>query len=221
MNYFQLLYRFNNIYDSLLGREVDKKIILRKFRNAIPFQECKLLGVETMSLPYGKFNVSGLYDPDQDEQGKPPITIEIAFPKLKKKFTVNDSNLRREHWAELCIDLASVLGHEFMHLQQFRSRNFSWPRLYRSNNLNPSLREVEEYYGDPDEIGAYAFMAASEYCINKFSNSDQDSWLQDTHVHKTYNKFFTQDHPVMIKFVKLSHQYAKKLEKQYHATTFQ
>lgn len=219
MNYFQLLYQFNNIYDSLINKEVDKKVILRKFRKVIPFKECKLLGIETMSLPFGRFNVSGLYDPNQDELGKPPITVEIAFP-TNKNFKFDDKNLRREHWAELCIDLASVLGHEFVHLQQFRQRNFNWPRVYKSKNDSPSLREIEEYYGDSDEIGAYAFMAATEFCIDKFSKTDKKCWIEHTHAHKTYKKFFTQDHPVMLKFIKLSNQYAKKLEKQYHDTIF-
>lgn len=220
MNYFQLLQSLNKIYDQLYGQSVNHYTILRKLKRKIPFKECKIFAIETMSLPPGKFTVSGLYDPDQDEQGKPSVIIEIAFPK-KLFFTFDDENLRREHWAELCIDLASILGHEFMHMNQFRQRNFSWPRMFKSTDANPSLKEIQEYYGDPDEIGAYAFMAATEFCLNKFSDSEQKFCVENTHLYKTYNNVFNKHHPVVIKFVKLTTQYAKKLEKQYHATTFQ
>lgn len=220
MNYFQLLNSLNTIYDSLHGREFHRYQIIRKIKRQITFKECKILSIETLSLPPGKFNVSGLYDPDQDEQGKPSVIIEIAFPK-KQFFKFDDANLRREHWAELCIDLASILGHEFMHMNQFRRRNFNWPRMYKSTTDIPSVRDMEEYYGDPDEIGAYAFMAATEVCLNKFSNPSLKFNIEHTNLYKTYNNVFDNQHPVVLKFVKLTKQYAKKLEKQYHATTFE
>lgn len=220
MNYFQLLQKLNQIYDSLIHREVDKNYIIKRIKKSIPYKECKIFGIETLSLPYGKFNVSGLYDPDQDEQGKPSVFIEIAFPK-NKKFKFDNAHLRREHWAELCIDLASILGHEFMHADQFRKRNYNWPKMYESKNTDPSLKEIEEYYGDPDEIGAYAFMAATELCLNRFSRPKDKFCIEHTNLYKTYVKIFDEQHPIIIRFVKLSNRYVKKLEKQYHATTFQ
>lgn len=218
MNYFQLLQNLHKIYDKLSGSEVDSKKILKNIKKAVPFQECVFCSVETMSLPPGKFNVSGLYDPDQDEQGKPPITIEIAFPK-KANFIFDESDLRRDHWAELCIDLASTLGHEFIHLQQFRSRNYRWTRQYKSRNQNPKLKEVEEYYGDSDEIGAYAFMAAAELIINRSSGTLLE--ISDTNVYKTYTQYFDVRDPVIAKLSKLIDLYNKKLEKQYYATNFE
>ena len=219
MNYFQLLESLNNVYDVLDGKSVHRYTILRTIKRRIPFDECKIFSIETMSLPPGKFTVSGLYDPDQDEQGKPPVKIEIAFPK-RPFFIFDNNNLRREHWAELCIDLASILGHEFMHMNQFRQRNFNWSKVYKSKNTIPSARDIEEYYGDPDEIGAYAFMAATELCLNKFGNPKLKFGIKNTNLYKTYNNIFGDDHPVIVKFSKLTSQYTKKLEKQYHATTF-
>lgn len=218
MNYFQLLQSLHQIYDKLSDQTVESNKIFKSIKRAIPFKECVFCSVETLSLPSGRFNVSGLYDPDQDEQGKPPITIEIAFPK-KAKFTFNESDLRRDHWAELCIDLASTLGHEFVHLHQFRSRNYRWTRQYKSTNTDLSLREAEEYYGDSDEIGAYAFMAAAELIINRSSGSMLQ--IEDTNVYKTYTKFFRVTDPVIAKLSKLINLYNKRLEKQYYATTFQ
>ena len=218
MNYFQLLERLNDLYDLFEGQEIDCATIVKKIKRRVPFKECKFFAIETMSLPYGKFNVSGLYDPNQDEQGKPSILIEIAFPKTKT-LRFDNENLRREHWAELCIDLASILGHEFMHVNQFRKRQFEWPRAYKSMNPNLNQQEIENYYGDPDEIGAYAFMAAAEVCLENFSSKKKKD-VTKTSVYRTYTKVFNKQDPVVSKFVKLTNQYTKRLEKQYHATTF-
>jgi len=218
MNYFQLVNRLNDLYDRFENREVDSATILKRIKRTVKFRECKFFAIETLSLPYGKFTVSGLYDPYQDEQGKPSILIEIAFP-FTRSFRFDNDNLRREHWAELCIDLASILGHEFMHLNQFRKRQFEWPRAYKSNNKNINQQEIENYYGDPDEIGAYAFMAATEICLNKFSYHKKAT-ATNTALYQTYRKFFTKQDPVILKFLKLTEQYTKRLEKQYHATTF-
>lgn len=218
MNYFQLLQSLHKVYEKLSDKKVGSKQILKYIKKAVPFQECVFCSVETLSLPHGKFNVSGLYDPDQDEQGKPSITIEIAFPK-KENFIFDESDLRRDHWAELCIDLASTLGHEFVHLEQFRNRNFRWTRQYKSHNQNLKIKEAEEYYGDSDEIGAYAFMAAAELVINRSSGTFIE--ISDTGVYKTYTQFFDTQDPVINKLSKLIDLYNKRLEKQYYATNFE
>lgn len=219
MNYFQLLKQFYDLYDDMCNREVSRPVIMKKIKSAVPFKECVIFSVETMSLPPGKFNVSGLYDPDQDEQGKPPITIEIAFPK-KHKFQFDELHLHREHWAELCIDLASTLGHEFIHLNQFRKRNFNWPKIFKSKNKNLKIKEMQEYYGDKDELEAYAFMAAVELILDRIYESGNVVDPESTAVYKIYTTAFGLEDPVVKKLVKLINSYAKKLEKQYHETTF-
>lgn len=219
MNYFQLLKQFYDLYDDMCNREVSKTVIMKKIKSAVPFKECIIFSVETMSLPPGKFNVSGLYDPDQDEQGKPPITIEIAFPK-KHKFKFDEFHLRREHWAELCIDLASTLGHEFIHLNQFRKRNFEWTRVFKSRNANLKIREMQEYYGDKDELEAYAFMAAVELILDKIFENNQVIGPESTSVYKMYTVAFDCHDPVVKKLTKLINSYTKKLEKQYNETNF-
>ena len=220
MNYFQLLKQFHDIYDKLSNKTVKRQTIVNHIKRSIPFEECIIYNVATMSLPPGKFNVSGLYSPDRDEQGKPCIEIEIAFP-VKHTFTFNDSDLRREHWAELCIDLASTLGHEFIHLNQFRRRNFEWTKVYRSDLSNSKLKQIQEYYGDSDEVEAYAFMAATELCINKITEEKINPNIKKTNVYKTYTSVFKKDDPIIQKLIRLTETYTKKLEKQYHATTFQ
>lgn len=222
MNYFQLLKRLYDIYDRNAGRVVDSKTITNLIRRQIPFTDCKIVAVRTLGVASNALNVSGVYDPEADEFGKKPITIEIAFPKSKEVFCFADDDLSKSHWSDLCIDFVNILGHEYMHLNQFRRREFRWCKEYRSNLKCPKKKEIQEYYGDPDEIDAYAFVAAADMAIACFSSTRHKlPKLERTRLYKTYVKYFDKDDPVVLKFTKLSNRYYKKLERQYHDTTFE
>lgn len=220
MNYFQLLKSLHDVYDRLNGKQVSKNRIIQEIRHAVPFRECVIFGIESLSIPKSMHNVAGLYDPARDEKGKPPIEIEIALPKRSNGFKFTEDDMSREHWAELCIDLAGILGHEFVHLQQFRSRDFDIRKGYRSQHKNKKMVECQEYYGDPDEIEAYAFNAAAKMIIDSIYLSKKANMLQKTDYYKLYAKIFKKNDPVVVKFSRLSNKYYKTLEQQYHATTF-
>jgi hypothetical protein len=222
MNYFQLLKKLYDLYDRNAGRVVDSTFIVKQIRSQIPFTECKVVGLRTLGVATNTLSVSGVYDPEADEYGKKPITIEIAFPKSKETFSFTEDDMSRSHWSELCIDFANILGHEYMHLNQFRRRQFRWCKQYRSDLTCPKKKEIQEYYGDPDEIDAYAFIAAAELAIACFSNTNhRPTKIERTRLYKTYIKFFDKNDPVIVKFVKLTGRYYKKLERQYHDTTFE
>jgi hypothetical protein len=221
MNYWQLLYKLYQIYDSLEGKVVDHKTILRRIKRAIPFTECKIVGYQTLSVATNSFDVSGMYDPEQDEFDICPIEIEIGFPKRKENFEFSEDDFSRLHWSNFILDFLSILGHEFVHLQQFRRRNFSWPRMYVSKNKNPRIKEQQEYFGDPDEIDAYAYSAALEMAVSNFTpNKVNAGTISKTRIYITYTKLFKKNDPIVLKLEKHTKRYYKKLEQQYHATTF-
>lgn len=219
MNYFQLLYNLCSVYDSLENKVVTHKDIIRKIKKTVPFTECKIIGNSSLSLATNGFIVSGLYDCELDEEGKPPIEVEIIFPKRKETFTFNQGDVSKEHWGEFCVDFVNILGHEFVHLNQFRRRNFGWSRPYKSNSTKPNIKEQQEYYGNSDEIDAYAFMAAAEMAMASVFNPNQKTTnLKKTNVYKTYNRWFDKKDPVVLKLESLSNRYYKRLKKQYYAT---
>jgi hypothetical protein len=221
MNYFQLLKELYAIYDKLENKEVNHIQIVRQIKKAVPWAECKIKGIKTLSVTSNQFAVAGLYDPEADEFGDPCIEIEIGFPARKSFFIFSESDLSRDHWSELCIDFSQILGHEYMHMNQFRRRNFQWTRPYRSISKNCTLREKQEYYGDNDEIDAYAFTAAAEILINLIvKRSPKYCLVENSNLYKTYTRIFDKTDPVVLKFVKLTKRYVKKLERQYHDTTF-
>lgn len=219
MNFFQLVKSLYDVYDRAEGQVIDSDSLIRRIRRAVPYKEVKITANRTMSVTTNCFNVSGGYFPGLDEEGHRPIEVEIALPKGKDFYYFGDSDMSRMHWSELCIDLASLLGHEFVHLQQFRRRNFNWCRAYKSNHAVLKIREAQEYYGDSDEIDAYAFTAAAELAIDTLTQTKKPK-LENLRLYKTYIKVFDQRDPVVEKFVKRTAHYYKKLERQYHATTF-
>lgn len=220
MNYFQLLKRLYDLYDRNAGKVVDYKFIVRQVRNQIPFSECKITGVRTLSVATNSLEVAGQYDPEADEFGICPIQIEINFPKRKETFSFKEDDFSRIHWSEFCMDFMSILGHEFMHMNQFRRRNFRWTRAYKSSLNCPKKKEIQEYYGDADEIDAYAFIAAADLIVDCISYNKKTIYIERARLYKTYIKYFDKQDPVVLKFVKLTKKYYKKLELQYHATTF-
>ena len=219
MNYFQLVKSLHDVYDRNAGKTIDADSLIRKIRRAVPFKEVKIVANKTLSVSSNRFNVSGGYFPELDEDGFRPIEVEIAIPKGKEFYYFDSDDLTRDHWAELCIDLAGLLGHEFVHLQQFRRRNFNWCRGYKSNHPITVTKEAQEYYGDSDEIDAYAFTAAAELVIEKITQKKPPK-LENLRLYKTYTQVFDKKDPVVDKFIRLTNRYCRKLEQQYHATTF-
>lgn len=221
MNYFQLLKQLYEIYDSLAGQVVNDKKIIRCIRKAVPFKECRIIGNRSLSVAMNNFDISGQYDPEQDAEGEICIDIEITFPKRKESFSFTEDDLSIQHWSDFCINFAVILGHEYMHLNQFRRRNFNWCRPYRSKCKSPSLREKQEYYGDSDEIDAYAFTAAANIIVDSTINpKSKRNSIKCSFLYKTYAGLFHKNDPVVLKFEKLTDRYLKKLERQYHDTTF-
>lgn len=219
MNYFQLLNNLFLLYDKLDGKTVTHKDIVRRIKRTVPFAECKIIGNSSLSLATNSFIVAGLYDCELDEEGKPPIEVEIIFPKRKASFSFTEDDVSKEHWGKFCTDFAKIIGHEYIHLNQFRRRNFAWSRPYKSLSTRPGLKEQQEYYGNSDEIDAYAFMAAADMVLDSlYSQTQKEPALVKTEVYKTYTRLFDSKDPVVVKLSKLSNRYYKRLKKQYYVT---
>lgn len=216
MNYFQLLDRLNGLYDSLEGKELTSRAIVKKLNAAIPFKECKIVYVDSLSVN-NNMMVSGMYEPEQDELNEPCIDIEIVFPKRKRQttFKFSKEDLDRFQWRELCVDISSVLGHEFVHMHQFRRRDYRDGRYFTSNAKSANIKENQEYFGIPDEVDAYAFTTAVAMCEHF---PDRTLKMEETVIYQIYRSLFDKKHPVIVKLQKLTNKYYKRLERQYHAT---
>jgi hypothetical protein len=93
------------------------------------------------------------------------IEIIFSYNPDQQYFT-----LSRHRWTRLCILFADTMLHEIVHCRQYRSRKFKAIPGYESTAHYARARKEEEYYGDTDEIGAFAFNIACEL-YDKFGNN--------------------------------------------------
>jgi hypothetical protein len=217
MNYFELLERLFGLYERVYNQRLTGDEFLKKIKAAVPFRECKITLVQSLNLLPNQLPVAGLYDAELDEAGHKPIEMEISIHKIRKHLLFNENDIGPEQWAEFCIDFACILGHEFIHMHQFRRRDFKMNRPYAASSLNAAKREQQCYYGDSDELDAYAWSAAANAVIEI---KDSARRIERTNLYKTYTRVFDKNDPVVLKFVRKGNRYLKKLEKQKNGTKF-
>ena len=217
MNFFQLLIRLIEIYDRVEGQTLTRPQILSRIRRAIPFKECKVVSNYTLNVQSNRFDVIGVYFPEIDEDGLAPIELEVAMPKHKSSYTFDDDDLTKEDWVENCIDLACTLGHEFVHMEQFRRRQFRYAKEYGGDVSAKTKSSAQLYYGNPDEIDAYAFIAAANMSISLMTHG-RPTPIETTNVYILYKRLFDKKHPIVLKLTRLGNRYYKRLEKQYYDT---
>lgn len=214
MNYFELKFGLKTLYDKLEYQELTYQQIVRIINAAIPFKECSITGLETISLDNNNFTVTGCYYAEDDVNNKPPIVIEILFPKNKPCYEFSEDDLSRDQWYTLSYDIITILGHEFVHLHQARKRHFAPGKQYKSSHKNPTLKEHQEYLGLPDEVDAYAFTAAAQMALILPHRAP----FIKTSVYDWYKNVFGKKDPILKKLENRTMRHYNLLRKQYHET---
>lgn len=215
MNYFKILKTLDELYTKLLNQTLTVEDIALKIEDSLPFSEIVFTVNKTIGIVDKNFIVSGEYDPEVDEEGHKCIEIELQFPRQPEQFTFSEDDLSRKHWQNFAIDIASVLGHEYMHLNQARARIFEEGKEFNSDIDDTTLRGYQEYYGMEDEIDAYAFTLAASLA-NDLPNLKS---IETAPVYGIYKKVFGDDHEVVKKLENKSKKYLKILELQYSDIT--
>lgn len=102
--------------------------------------------------------VGGVYYSEFDrKKRKRFIEVQLAFNERDRRIIFNDYQFYRA--AQRFSDL---ILHEIIHCRQFRARKFKSIPGYQSDAAWARDRREQEYYGDPDEMGAHAFNIACE-----------------------------------------------------------
>jgi len=181
-----------------LSIEEIHKILAKQIKKHLPIR-VKL--ARSAEQEHGIIYIGGCYYADDDEEYEDKC-IEIIF-----SYFVWDQHLKITswRWARMCELFADTMLHEIIHMRQYRTRNFKTLPGYESTAYSAQQRRNQNYYGHPDEIGAYAFNIACELyehfgsnkkAIQKFMDGNQSN----RHRRSTflrYVKTFGQDHPVM------------------------
>lgn len=213
MNYFGLLDKLEGLYHANLGRRFTPVQLTNLIARHVPFREVAFTTNLTVNSTSNTITVSGLYDYGDDQWGSKPIEIELAYFK-KKRYFVMGSSMTWERWQTVCFDIASVLGHEYMHLNQYRGRDYRPGRSFRSSSDDDSVKQTQEYLGHADEIDAYAFTIAAEMAMQLRSGHTVD--LYQTVMYNNYCDTFGTTHSIITKLTKKSLKYYNILEGQYH-----
>ena len=115
-----------------------------------------------------KVFIGGAYYPGWDKDRQKSIELALAYHPHDRKLEMPTRNFTR-----VCNRVADVLLHEIIHMRQARKRKFKEIPGYQSKAESTKLRQQQEYFGDPDEIDAYAFNMACEL-HDKFNGNMRD-----------------------------------------------
>lgn len=182
------------------------KILSRQVKNHLPI---KIKMLKNPGQEEGEVYIGGCYY-GYDDQKKSNRFIEIIF-----SYCLFDEFLKisQRKWTRMCIVFADTILHEIIHMRQYRTRNWKVLPGYESMAHLAKQRKDQNYFGHPDEIGAYAFNIACELydrygtnrqLIKKYLNSNQ-CVRHRRNVYYRYLRTFDMNH---------EHKVIKKLKKK-------
>ena len=146
------------------------------------------------------FHIQGTYNPGDDEDNKPCISISLMFSPRCRLVSINDYD-----WESMSFHIADTITHEYLHQYYCRQRGFEFGRGYRTSKLMRYSDTMKDYLGCEDEILAYSFNIASEMVVYK-------RHMVLTKVYRMYRRYFRQDRKVMLQLEKQTNKYIKRLE---------
>lgn len=121
-----------------------------------------VLSEQTDLLKPGQFSFSGEYDPNLDECGRKQFILHFITTSKKTDPWV----LTADEAHEMALELTELLMHEYEHQRQYRKRRYKMHRnQYISDHNDYVLKREQEYFGDPDEIDAYAVNIAARFYL--------------------------------------------------------
>lgn len=152
--------------------------------------------IDSTNNSYSILCVGGYYDPTIDETKDIEMFVSFNENEKNKPFALDESIVK------VFIDeIFKTLVHEKRHRYQFLQRGNNFGRQYRSNVKDKTLRVQLEYYGDNDEIDAYAQEAAIEIRLHGKSPSKE-----------MYETLFAKTDPVVYNsFLKKLYKYNQKI----------
>ena len=146
-----------------MGKSLTPDQINRIVRNHIkPIMPIKVIKLIADDNVEGLIYMGGVYHSELDKKGKPAIELNLNYHPDDAKLTVS-----MNRWRRMSRRFAHVMMHEMIHMRQFRARNFKSIPGYQSTAELTTERRAQEYFGDRDEMGAFAFNIACEL-IDRF-----------------------------------------------------
>jgi hypothetical protein len=152
---------------------VGKELTIDQIHRILSTQAKKYLPIKTKMIKtaeqeHGIIYIGGCYYGD-DDKNKSPRFVEICFSYFVWDHVLKITDYR---WKRICKVFADTVLHEIIHIKQYRSRRWKDIPGYKSTAHSGQQRKNQNYYGHPDEIGAYAFNIACEL-YDRFGSNHQ------------------------------------------------
>lgn len=155
----------------------------------------------------GLIYMGGTYYSDYDQSGQRQIEVVLSYCLFDEHLTVS-----KHRWSRLCSLFADTILHEIIHMRQYRTRNFKAIPGYESTAHLAKQRRDQEYYGDKDEMGAFAFNIACELvdkfgtdiaAIHRYLDSNDAKRHKKSSYHRYLRAFdFNHEHKIIRKIKK-------------------
>lgn len=150
----------------------------------------------------GVVYIGGAYYAQYDVEDYRQIEIAFSYNTSSNRIKLSDTR-----WNRMCLLFADTILHEVIHMRQYRTRRFKDIPGYESTAYYARDRKEQEYYGHPDEMGAFSFNIACEI-YDKFGDDFDaakkylDSNLAKRAKKSTYHKYlkvfdWNHNHPVI------------------------
>ena len=195
------------------------KIISKNIKQVIPLRIKKCTDPKILQ---GYIYTGGAYHSLDDRKGRRSIEVEFSYHPNDLRL-----NLTEYRWRRLAWRFADVVLHEVIHMRQFRARSFKPIAGYQSTAASAKERKGQEYFGDRDEMGAFAFniaqqmidqfgydpVAIKNYMDSNRSKRRKTSWWCD--YLNTFN--WNHDHKIIRR---MKQKVMRQLENAYYGKPF-
>lgn len=115
-----------------------------------------VLHAENPLIVRNELDANGVYDSEEDEQGKISITLYLITNPVNRTLLWD-----QEMFDRVAKRIADCLIHELMHLHQARARQFLNVSMHTTGQKTEE-EDAQTYLGEFDEIDAYAYNIAEE-----------------------------------------------------------
>ena len=214
---------FYSLNQSIVGKSLTpekiQKLISRHVKAWLPVKVVKC--VQLTNKP-GYVYMGGMYHSDFDKKYKTSIELNLHYHPNDERLKITDYRFKK-----MALRFADIILHEVIHMRQFRARNFKLIPGYQSTAESTAMAKEQEYYGDRDEMGAFAFNIACEMIdrfdydpttIKRYMDSNgasrhKNSWWYN------YLKYFNgnHNHPIIRR---MKHKIMCQLENAYIGKPF-
>jgi hypothetical protein len=199
-------------FEKLLSKDgASKTTILRNLRQILKPYGAIVKQETNANIPSNQIYVSALFDPDEDEEGNPSIELILLFNPSDSKMSMSSDNIK-----ETIDSIIKALMHEYIHRMQYQKRNYVSNRIFKTDN------KEKKYYGNTDEIEAFANNIAYELLdFTKGSKQKAKSMLRNfestSNMRLSNGNLLSPDFQNYVKFFGNSSPITKRLVKRiYH-----